>query len=247
MQNQAMMGITGSTPKATAASETASECLYFELEAATIHSRDATQRFIPTGKWKTLLSKEAVARELGTEGRYNSQRGIENIASFASSRAAQTFATLCITGNQHLFPLFHLAQFDDKQLPIEREHLIEKLKKMVEDAEAVGLPLDPQLRRPASLSIMAKSFSEDQWLFAAQSFNTDTFTYGELAPERRLPFLNSDPPIYSGTFSTVWERVLHKDHLILGQEQSNMKFVSKAHRVKQRILLSSEYFSELPN
>ncbi|KAH6843201.1 hypothetical protein B0I37DRAFT_330891 [Chaetomium sp. MPI-CAGE-AT-0009] len=226
MQNQAMMGITGSTPKAAAASETDSECkLYFELEAAMVHSRDAKERFIPTGQWKPLISKEAVARELGTERRYNSQREIENIASFACSSAAQTFATLCMADAQYLFPLFHLAQFDDKKLPIEREDLIEKLKKMVEDAKATGLPLDPRFSRPSSLSFMAKSFSENQWLFAAQSFNTDTFTYGELAPETRLPFLNSDPPIYSGTFSTVCEKVLHNDHLTLSKRHKEIGFI----------------------
>ncbi|KAK3291360.1 uncharacterized protein B0H64DRAFT_331111 [Chaetomium fimeti] len=101
---------------------------------------------------------------------------------------------------------------------------------MVEDARKAGLPLALELD-DGRLFGVATSFSACQWLLVAQIFNTDTFTYSKLEQERRLPFLNWDPPVYLGTFSTVWERVLHKDHLILGQEQSNMKFDSEHPRL----------------
>jgi hypothetical protein len=154
---------------------------------------------------------------------------IKDTARFASRSAFRTFATLRMGSNQHYFPLFRLAQFSDENLPITMDELTKKLKKMVKDAKMAHPQLSESLDE--RLDGVAESFSKDQWLFIAQSFDTDTFAYSKLEKERLLPFLTSDPPIYRGTFSTVSERVLHKDHLTLGKQHRSIQFVSKAYRV----------------
>ncbi|KAK4233569.1 hypothetical protein C8A03DRAFT_38710 [Achaetomium macrosporum] len=198
------------------ASKSDNKPLYYRLEASMVSKHDLT-RFLPKGQLKTVLSEAAVIRELEA-GHYNlDQKDVKDFASFLSRSAPRTFATLCMGGHQHLVPLFRQAEFEDKNLPIDRNKLKEILEKVVEDAS-----LDGQLLH--SLPGVINSFSMNQWLFTAQSFHTDTFTYPELEHGMRLPFLNWDHPIYSGPFSTVWEKVLHKDHLTLGQRHRAMKF-----------------------
>jgi len=170
-----------------------------------------TSQFVPGATLKELLSDGVVRKQVmkmpNLKMKEKGNKEIDDIVGYFRDEAPRTFAILVRCGYQPYLYRFWKPGFTDKELPIEdKKDLVPFLAKtrVEEDGD------DEETDQSIALNFIARQRPFSPLAFPSEL--VDDFSLESISNNTCLPFLR-EVKQSDGTFSTVWEVMIHKDYL----------------------------------
>jgi hypothetical protein len=153
--------------------------------------------FLPQSFLSEFITKTAVAEELEENMDIGNDSGLVN---FIVESAKKVFATAIISAiyGSNLYMLmkrFQENEFDDKRLPLKRDTMLAL----------------PYFQGKFWNKLRTHNFLQSQWVFLAPVFSKSQFKI-DLEPEHIFPFTWVSNDAKNGTFSIVYQAMIHESH-----------------------------------
>jgi hypothetical protein len=158
--------------------------------------------FLPDGCIETLITEDAVMKELGITPEAKEIRDHKRMVNFILKEGRKIFAILLVSrfkGDdlQKAINQFRRNKIGDASLPI------------TEEAKMNVLFFNPPRRPWDTTSI--RTFCNEQWLFLAPVFSSERLNL-ELDANDILPFTGQGGDVKSGAFGKVYQVTVHPQH-----------------------------------